>query len=140
MSNQNLNNIPTNYNKNNNDFLNKKREINDSNQNTTSKLIFPHSIQEKNQIEFNLCNKCNLKTDLSNAFLCQKCDKIYCKNCANFNNYNNNNFICFDCSKENKIVCDKCQKEKNDLLKFSKIDEIIKYLKEKIYIIWNMKK
>ena len=53
MSNQNINNNV------NNDFLNKKREIN--------KIFLP-----SNQIEFFLCNKCNLKNEKSNVFSCQK--------------------------------------------------------------------
>jgi hypothetical protein len=124
--------------KNENQFLNHKRHLIESN----SK--FP-SILNECHISSTKCFLCNKEMEISSLKSCLFCKKLFCSSCINHNkNKIGNEYLCDSClnfqknqnqnDNFNKSICSNCGKENEIIINFKTINDIFNYLeKENIY-------
>lgn len=124
--------------KNENQFLNHKRHLIESN----SK--FP-SILNECHISSTKCFLCNKEMEISSLKSCLFCKKLFCSSCINNNkNKIGNEYLCDSClnfqknqnqnDNFNKSICSNCGKENEIIINFKTINDIFNYLeKENIY-------
>ena len=124
--------------KNENQFLNHKRHLIESN----SK--FP-SILNECHISSTKCFLCNKEMEISSLKSCLFCKKLFCSSCINKKkNKIGNEYLCDSClnfqknqnqnDNFNKSICSNCGKENEIIINFKTINDIFNYLeKENIY-------
>ena len=124
--------------KNENQFLNHKRHLIESNDK------FP-SILNECHISSTKCFLCNKEMEISSLKSCLLCKKLFCSSCINHNkNKIGNEYLCDSCldfhknqnqkDNFNKSSCSNCGKDNETIINFETIDDIFNYLeKEKIY-------